>query len=109
MLAGVWGLAALGIGVKLFWMGAPRWLSVSFYVLMGWLVVAAFYPLVQSTPPTSVTWLVAGGLIYTLGAVVYATKRPNPLPGRFGFHEIWHLFVLAGSISHFIAVYYLVG
>lgn len=109
MLAAVWGLAVLGSGVKLLWMGAPRWLSVSFYVVMGWLVVAAFYPLVQAAPPASVAWLVAGGLIYTLGAVVYATKRPNPLPAHFGFHEIWHLFVLAGSLSHFVAVFQLVG
>lgn len=110
LFAAIWGLALLGILVKLFWIDAPRWLNVSFYVLMGWLVVVAFYPLAQSVPSASLRWLVAGGLIYTMGAVVYGAKWPR-LPALakrgFGFHELWHLFVLGGSISHFLAVYYL--
>lgn len=109
MFGAIWGLALVGIAVKAFWMSAPRWLSVVFYVLMGWLVMIAFYPLLQVTPLTSVVLLVVGGVTYTVGAVIYALKWPNLLPGRFGFHEIWHLFVMGGSISHFLAVYYLVG
>lgn len=104
----IWGCAALGMGVKLFWMGAPRWLSTAFYVLMGWLIVVAIYPLSQVVLPGSLAWLVAGGLLYTVGAVLYATKWPNPWPGKFGFHEIWHLFVMAGSAAHFLAVLRLV-
>ena len=109
LLGAIWGLALVGIAVKAFWMSAPRWLYVLFYVLMGWLVMVAFYPLVKSAPPASVALLVTGGIIYTVGAVVYAAKWPNLLPGRFGFHEVWHLFVMGGSISHFLAVYYLLG
>jgi len=108
LFGAIWGLALLGIVVKLYWMSAPRWLYVTFYVIMGWLVVIALYPLIQAAPAQSVFWLVAGGVIYTVGAVVYAAKWPNIAPGSFGFHEIWHLFVLAGSISHFVAVYHLV-
>lgn len=109
LLGTIWSLALLGIAVKLLWMDAPRWLYVLFYVLMGWMVVVAFVPLVEATPPLSVAFLLSGGVIYTLGAVIYATKWPKGLPGRFGFHEIWHLFVLGGSVSHFLAVYHLVG
>ncbi len=109
LLGAIWGLALLGVAVKIFWMSAPRWLYVTFYVMMGWLIVVAFYPLMQASPPQSVFWLVAGGVIYTVGAVIYAAKWPNLLPGRFGFHEIWHLFVMAGSIGHYVAVYHLVG
>lgn len=108
LLGAIWGLALLGIAVKAFWMAAPRWLYVSFYVLMGWLVIIAFSPLRQASPPASVAWLVSGGVVYTVGALVYAAKWPDLLPGRFGFHEIWHLFVMGGSISHFLAVWYLI-
>lgn len=104
LLAAVWGLALVGAVTKLFWIHAPRWLSTGFYMLMGWLVVVAAYPLARNVEPASLLWLGAGGLFYTAGAFVYALKWPNPLPNRFGFHEIWHLFVLAGSGSHFAAV-----
>jgi hemolysin III len=94
--------------VKIFWMNAPRWLSLGLYLLMGWLVVVAAYPLSQSVTAVSLTWLGVGGLLYTVGAVFYAVKWPSPWPGRFGFHEVWHLFVLAGSAAHFVAVLALV-
>ena len=104
----IWGCAALGMIVKIFWMNAPRWLSLGLYLLMGWLVVVAAYPLSQSVTAASLTWLGVGGLLYTVGAVFYAVKWPSPWPGRFGFHEIWHLFVMAGSAAHFVAVLALV-
>ncbi|NPV70088.1 MAG: hemolysin III family protein [Firmicutes bacterium] len=104
----VWGCAALGMIVKLFWMNVPRWLSTGFYLLMGWLVLVAAYPLSRAVTTASLAWLVAGGLLYTIGAVFYAAKWPSPWPGRFGFHEIWHLFVMAGSSAHFVAVLALV-
>lgn len=103
LLGSILAITVIGIAIKIVWMQAPRWLYTGAYVLMGWLVVVAVVPLVRSVPAGGLVWLLAGGLIYSLGAVVYATKWPR---GRvFGFHEIWHLFVLAGSISHFWAVY----
>jgi len=86
-------------------MNAPRWLYTLFYVGMGWLAVIAIPPLVRSMPAGGIAWLLIGGVFYTVGAVIYALKRPNPIPGRFGFHEIFHLFVLAGSASHFWLMY----
>ncbi len=100
----VWSLALFGAIVKLFWMSAPRWLYTLFYLLMGWMVVVAAYPLVKALTLPSLIWLAAGGLSYTVGAIFYATKWPNPWPGKFGFHEIWHLFVMGGSLAHFAAV-----
>lgn len=105
LLAGVWGIAALGVAFKIFWLHAPRLLSTAIYVAMGWLSVLAIKPLVAALPAAGTAWLVAGGALYTVGGLVYGFKRPNPWPRRFGFHEIWHLFVLAGSFCHFWAVY----
>lgn len=104
LLVLVWTIAAAGIVLKLCWMSAPRWLSTGIYLGMGWLVVLALPPLVRSLTPACLAWLLTGGVLYTIGAAFYGTKWPNPWPGRFGFHEIWHLFVLGGSMSHFLAV-----
>lgn len=98
----VWGFALLGIIFKLLWLSAPRWLSVGLYLLMGWLAAVAFVPMAQAMSLGGLAWLLLGGAFYTVGAVIYALKRPNPLAGVFGYHELWHLFVLAGSISHFV-------
>lgn len=105
LFGAIWGLAVAGLVLKLFWIQAPRWLSTSLYVLMGWLVVVATYPLLQVAPVSALLWLLAGGLFYTVGAVLYATKWPRLWPPVFGFHELWHLFVMAGTASHFLAVY----
>lgn len=99
------GIAVAGIIMKILWFNAPRWLYTLFYVGMGWLAVIALPPLVRSMPVGGIAWLLIGGAFYTIGAVIYALKRPNPIPGRFGFHEIFHLFVLAGSASHFWLMY----
>ena len=104
LLALAWGLALCGVLLKLFWMDAPRWLSVALYLGMGWVAVIAAVPLSRAIPGGGMVWLLAGGLIYSAGAVVYGLKRPNPLPKVFGFHELWHLFVVAGSACHFWAV-----
>lgn len=101
----IWALAILGLVMSLFWIDSPRWLSTGIYVLMGWLIIIAIYPLSQAVTGASLTWLVVGGVLYTGGAVLYATKWPNPWPGKFGFHEIWHLFVMAGSLAHFLSVW----
>jgi hemolysin III len=97
----VWALALGGMLTKVFWRGMPRWLSTLFYVLMGWLVVVATWPLSQSLHAGGLWWLLAGGLSYTGGAVIYGLKRPDPWPKLFGYHEIWHLFVLGGSACHY--------
>lgn len=104
MLGLVWGLAALGIVLKLAWRGAPRLLYTAIYVAMGWLVIVRWSDVVRELPAVVLGLVVAGGVTYTLGAVVYATKHPDPRPNVFGFHEIWHLFVLGGSTLHFAAV-----
>jgi hemolysin III len=104
MLGAVWGLALCGVLLKLFWMGAPRWISVALYLAMGWLAVVAAPAIFRAVPAGGTAWILAGGLIYSAGALVYGLKRPNPLPGVFGFHELWHLFVLAGSACHFWAI-----
>jgi hemolysin III len=105
LLGIVWGLALAGIVLKTVWLGAPRRLTTLFYAGMGWMVVVAIVPLVRSVPAAGLAWLAAGGLFYTVGAAIYAFKWPNPRPNVFGFHEIWHLFVMAGSFSHFWAIY----
>ncbi|MBW6456273.1 MAG: hemolysin III family protein [Trueperaceae bacterium] len=97
-----WGFAALGIVFKLFWLDAPRWLSVAMYIAMGWMAMVGIVPMVQALPWGALTWLLIGGLFYSFGALIYALKRPDPWPKVFGYHEIWHLFVLAGSASHFV-------
>lgn len=105
----VWGIAVLGVFFKLFFIYASRWFSTVLYIIMGWISVIAIYPIVKSIPAGGVAWLAAGGVSYTVGAVVYALKKPDPWPGVFGFHEIWHFFVLGGSFCHFmVMVKYLV-
>jgi hemolysin III len=101
LFGAVWGTALAGILMRVFWMDAPRWLYTSIYVAMGWMALAAIYPIIKGIPLGGLIWLAAGGLFYSVGAVIYGLKRPDPLPGKFGFHEIWHLFVLAGSFCHF--------
>lgn len=97
-----WGAAGLGVLFKLAWLDAPRWLSTALYVAMGWMAVVAIAPLVQALPWSALAWLFAGGAFYSVGALVYARKRPDPWPRVFGYHEIWHLFVLAGSVCHYV-------
>lgn len=108
MLATVWGLALVGILARVLWMNAPRALYTAMYLAMGWLVVVKGPRALAALPALATALVVAGGVTYTLGAVVYATKRPNPAPPQFGFHEIWHLFVLGGSALHYAAVFVLV-
>ncbi|GHF51314.1 hemolysin III [Deinococcus metalli] len=96
----IWGIALTGIILKLVTMRLPRWISTLLYVGMGWLALAFLPQLARNLPAGAIFWLAAGGVLYSLGAVVYGTKRWNPRPGVFGFHEIWHLFVLGGTGAH---------
>jgi len=104
MLSIVWSLALIGIIVKVFYIRAPRWLNAGIYVVMGWLSVGAAGQMLAVLPAWVFGWLIAGGVIYTLGAVVYITKIFNFKPGVFGFHEIWHIFVMLAAAAHFVAV-----
>ena len=97
-----WTLALSGVAFKIIWIGAPRWLSTALYLLMGWLSVVAAVPIVRALPTGGLVWLAAGGLCYSVGAVVYGLKKPDFYPRVFGYHELWHLFVLAGSFCHFM-------
>ncbi|GAA4736564.1 hemolysin III family protein [Amnibacterium soli] len=102
LLAVVWAGALLGIAFRVFWIGAPRWLYVLIYLGLGWAAVAFFVPLFTANAAMMV--LVAiGGLLYTLGAIVYGMKRPNPFPGRFGFHEIFHTCTVLAFLCHWTA------
>lgn len=96
----VWGFAVIGIALKIFFTGRFKLLSTLCYLGMGWFIVFAIKPLLATVPALGMTWLLVGGLFYTLGSIFYLWKR---LPYN---HAIWHLFVLAGSISHFIAVFF---
>ncbi len=104
LLGLIWGLALCGILLKLLWMEAPRWLSVALYLGMGWVAVIAAPALFRAVPAGGMAWVLVGAVVYSAGALVYGLKRPNPVPGVFGFHELWHLFVMAGSACHFWAV-----
>lgn len=104
ILATVWSIAILGLLLKLFWLDAPRWFSTGLYVGMGWIAMIAIYPLIQRLSTEGLVGLLLGGVFYTVGALIYALKRPDPFPPHFGFHEIWHLFVLAGTGAHFYSV-----
>lgn len=101
LLGLVWTLALCGVVLKLLWMDAPRWLSVGLYLAMGWVALVAASAIFRAVPSGGIAWIVGGGLVYSAGALIYGLKRPNPVPGVFGFHELWHLFVMAGSACHF--------
>lgn len=107
LLALVWIVAIIGITVKAFWITCPKWFSSIIYISMGWLCLLVFGNLWDTLPHAAFGWLLAGGIIYTLGGIIYALKLPvfNSLHKYFGSHEIFHLFVMAGSICHFIFMY----
>ena len=105
IFGGVWGMALAGLFFKIFWLNAPRFVYTVLYLLMGWFAIVGIWPLIKFLAPAGLLWLFIGGLFYTIGAVIYATKKPDPWPLRFGFHEIFHIFVLLGSFSHYWMVY----
>ena len=105
ILSIVWIIAILGIILKIFWINAPRWFSTSIYIVMGWLSVSAFFPLIKAIDINGILLLLLGGIIYTIGAIIYATKYPKFSSKFFGFHEIFHLFVIGGSICHIIFMF----
>ena len=104
LLAIVWSLAIIGIIVKMFIINAPRWVSAGIYLMMGWLCITAIGEMLRVLPAGALIWLLVGGVIYTLGAVVYITKKFDFFPGKFGFHEVWHIFVILGALAHYISI-----
>ncbi len=101
LLTAIWGIAIAGVFMKIFWMGAPRWLSTTIYVVMGWLSITAFVPLMKAVGWGGFGMLLAGGIAYTVGALIYALKKPDlAILKSFGFHEIFHVFVMIGSAFH---------
>lgn len=103
LLVTVWTGAILGVLFRIFWLGAPRWLYVPIYVALGWVAVFYIGPLFQRFGAAVVTLIVVGGVLYSLGAVVYGIKRPDPSPRWFGFHEVFHSLTILAFVSHYIA------
>jgi len=101
----IWGLAVFGMLWKLFQFNFPRWFSTVYYVFMGWISVIAAWPLILHLQTGALIWLLAGGLFYSGGVIFYSLDREQSPRKGFGYHEIWHLFVLAGSASHFWVMY----
>lgn len=97
-----WGVAIVGAAVKLCFRHLPRWITTLAYVGMGWMAVLAVAPLLRALSAEGWAWLLGGGLAYTIGAAIYGVQRPDPLPDVFGFHDVFHVFVLAGSGLHFV-------
>jgi hemolysin III len=104
ILAVVWGGAAAGVVLQLVWIDAPKWLSAVVYIAVGWVAVAAMPQLWSDLGWLSVAGLGAGGVLYTAGAVIYARGRPNPVPGVFGYHELFHAFVIAAAAAHYAVI-----
>jgi len=104
LLSIIWSLAIIGVGIKIFIVRAPRWVNAGVYLIMGWLVVSATGEMLDKLPAGALICLIAVGLIYTLGAIIYITKKLDFKPGVFGFHEVWHIFVILAAAAHFISI-----
>lgn len=111
LCAVVWAVAIVGIGIKAFWINCPKWFSSVIYIGMGWLCVLAFSQILNALSKPAFGWLLAGGIIYTIGGVIYALKLPifNNRHKHFGSHEIFHIFCIGGSACHFIMMYFFVA
>ena len=103
LMIAIWAIAFAGTLKKIFWIGAPRWLSTLLYLAMGWISVLIYEDLQKNVSQDALFWLMNGGIIYSLGAIIYGFKRPN-LHKLFGFHELWHLFVLGGAACHAVSI-----
>jgi hemolysin III len=107
LLAVVWGIAIVGMTIKALWITCPKWFSSVIYIAMGWVCVFVFGPLLNTLPIGAFLWLLGGGVVYTIGGVIYALKLPifNSKHKNFGSHEVFHLFIMGGSICHFIFMF----
>lgn len=105
MVALIWSLAIIGVLVKVFIINSPRWITAGIYLMMGWLAIIGVQEIIRTMPIPAIFWLVIGGLMYTIGAIIYITKKLDIKPGVFGFHEVWHVFVILGAFSHFFVIF----
>jgi hemolysin III len=105
LLTLIWSCAAAGIVMKMFFFNIPRLLYTGIYLIMGWIAVFVIVPLYRAGGSLPLLWLLAGGLMYTAGGVIYALKKPDILPGWLGFHEIFHIFVILGSTAHYVMIF----
>lgn len=108
MLISVWVLSAIGIAMKIWFMHLPRSVSTVFYVALGWLAVIPFYKLIENLPLQAIMLMISGGVAYTVGGIIYGTKKLDFFPNKFGFHEIFHLFVAAGTLLHYFMIFFYV-
>lgn len=106
VLGVIWTLAFLGIAIKAIFPKVPRWFMTSLFIGMGWMAVLVIKPLYHAIHWQGFFFMLLGGLFFTVGGLIYYLEKPNPFPGKFGFHEIWHCFVLAGAASHFFLMYF---
>ncbi len=109
LLAIVWSGALAGVVFRVFWQGAPRWLSTTLYVVVGWIIIVFIPGLLEGAGVTVVVLLAVGGVLYSIGAVVYAVKKPDLIPGVFGFHEVFHTLTVAAFATHYVAVWLVVN
>lgn len=104
----IWSAAALGLVQSIFWVKAPKWVTAILYVIMGWLALPYLGELKETLGSARIGLIVAGGVVYTVGAIFYAIKKPNFKPGVFGYHELFHLFTIIGALLHFVVIYQLI-
>lgn len=104
LLSAIWIIAVIGVVLMIFWIDMPRWLNTGLYIFMGWLALFTLKPLYAALPPSGFFFLVLGGVMYTVGGVMYGLKKPNISP-VFGFHEVFHVFVMLGSLCHYYTVF----
>ena len=109
MLLIVWVGALAGVVFRVFWISAPRWLYTTLYVVIGWVAVFFLVDLIEGAGVTAVVLIAVGGVLYSVGAIVYGMKRPNLWPTWFGFHEVFHTLTVAAFVSHYIAVWMIVS
>ena len=109
LLIFAWSATVVGAAIRMFWLHAPRWVVSTVYLVVGWSALIEIGPLSTSLNAVDMTLLIVGGGLYTVGAVIYAAKRPNPWPRHFGFHEIFHALVVSAATVHYVLVVRLVG
>ncbi|MEI2784703.1 MAG: hemolysin III family protein [Candidatus Nanopelagicales bacterium] len=108
VLAAVWGGALAGVVTRLTWHTAPRWLFVPLYITLGWVALTVLPDLASSAPMYANVLLVVGGVLYTVGAIVFATRTPDPYPNTFGYHEVFHALTIVAALCHAVAIYVIV-
>lgn len=108
MLIIIWAVALIGIVLKIFFIKIPRSVSTALYIVMGWMALIPFPKLIAALPTPAIVLLVLGGVLYTIGGLIYATKKFDFLPDKFGFHEVFHIFVMLGTLAHYAMIYFYV-